>query len=161
MIRVIGVGSRRGDDAAGLAAVEALSEVPLPPGVELRTCECPGPGLVDEWQGADTVVLVDATRPDGEPGAVRRLRPEDLRGAERLSSHAFGVAESLALADALGRLPARVELIGIEAADAEGEPGAAPCEAVRRGVEQAVRMTAELVEELHRDGSARTAGTEG
>ncbi len=156
MIRVIGVGTRRGDDAAGLEAVGELSRRPLPAGVELRTCERPGPELVDALAGADAVVLVDATRPDGAPGSVRRLTVEALRRSETLSTHAFGVAECLALADALGRLPERVELVGIEAARTDASPGEAPSRAVREGIAEAVAMTGALVDELCGAAAGRT-----
>jgi len=49
------------------------------------------------------------------PGTVRRLDPTELSlRAENLSSHAFGVAETLALGARLGQLPPELHLFGIE-----------------------------------------------
>jgi len=117
-IRVIGVGTRRGDDAAGLLVAEALAAGALPPGVIVRTCERPGADLLGEMKGADAVVIVDATRSGRAPGTVFRVAPEEMVQGRSLSSHALGVREALALAEALGRRPARVALVGIEAGGA-------------------------------------------
>ena len=60
------------------------------------------------WAGADEVVVVDAVRSGAPPGTRAPLRrageplPPALRGA---STHAFGLAEAIELARALGRLP--------------------------------------------------------
>ena len=117
-IRVIGVGTRQGDDAAGLLVAEALAAGALPPGVVVRTCDRPGADLLGEMEGADAVVIIDATRSGRAPGTVFRVAPEEMAGGRSLSSHALGAREALALAEALGRSPARVEIVGIEAGGA-------------------------------------------
>jgi hydrogenase maturation protease len=131
-IRVIGVGTRRGDDAAGLETLERLARAPLPGNVELVACERPSPELVDLLSGADVAVVIDALEPAGTPGRVLRVDPAALRPAGGLSTHALGVAEALALAEALGRGPGRLELVGIEA----GEGDAGLSEPVQRSVEE-------------------------
>ena len=149
-IRVIGVGTRRGDDAAGLEAAGRLARGPLPPGVEVVTCERPAPDLVEALAGVDAAVVLDATRSGGPPGLVRRVALEEIRRAAALSSHGLGVGDALALAEALGHAPARLALLGIEAGDAEGEE-LSP--AVRQGVEEAAARVRALLEEMLRDSS--------
>jgi hydrogenase maturation protease len=113
-IHLIGIGTGHGDDAAGLRVAEALAATPLPPGVAVRACARPLPDLLDALEGADAAVIVDAARTGAAPGCVRRLAREDLALARPASSHGLGVAQVLQLAEALGRAPARVELLGVE-----------------------------------------------
>lgn len=114
-VHVIGVGTAHADDAAGIAVAERLAALPLPEGVFVKRCARPLPDLLDALEGADAAVLVDAARTGAAPGAIRRLVPADLARLRSPSSHGFGVAQALALAVALGRAPARVELVAIEA----------------------------------------------
>jgi hydrogenase maturation protease len=75
--------------------------------------------LLDAWEGMDTVVVVDAVCSGAAPGTVRRVEagdgplPRDLRLA---STHAMGIADALELGRALGRVPRRVVVLGIEGA---------------------------------------------
>jgi hydrogenase maturation protease len=114
---VIGVGNRdRGDDGAGLEVARRLRES-RPEGVEV--IEQPGDAadLIEAWQGAECVVLVDAALCGGPAGRVHRFnaRREALPAVLRhASGHALGVAEALELSRALGTLPARVVVYGIE-----------------------------------------------
>lgn len=152
-VRVIGVGTPHGDDAVGLEAARRLADGALPPGVEVETCAAPGPGLAEALAGADAAIVLDALLSGAAPGRVRRIAPEDLRRSASPSSHGFGVAEALALAGALGRAPARVELVGIEAERVGAAPGDGLSPAAERGVERAVALVRELLLEL----SARAA----
>ena len=107
---VIGLGnSFRGDDAAGLAVARAIGDDP-----RVLVHEGEPIDLLDRWEGAGEVIVVDAARSSAPPGTVHRLdglaEPVAMGG----STHAFGLAETLALAHALGRAPARLSLIGIE-----------------------------------------------
>ena len=114
---IIGVGNEdRGDDGAGLAvARRARDAAPA----TVRVCESNGDGaaLLNLWQGADAVWLVDAVRSGAPPGAMHRVDvhatalPSYRFGS---SSHAFGVAQAVELARQLHRLPARFTIIGIE-----------------------------------------------
>jgi hydrogenase maturation protease len=118
-VLVVGVGNAmRGDDAAGLEVVRRLRAREPVPGVAVRTLEGEGIGLLDLWEGARAVVLVDSVRSGAVPGTVHRLDaageplPGDLRTSS--STHAVGVAEAIELARALGRLPRRLVLYGVE-----------------------------------------------
>jgi hydrogenase maturation protease len=116
---VIGVGNAlRHDDAAGLEIVRRLRARAR--AVEIAVYEQEGEplALLDMWEGADAVVLVDAIRCGGAPGSIRRIDatsapiPERLRGFS--STHAVGLGEAIELARTLHRLPARVVLFGVE-----------------------------------------------
>ena len=103
----------RGDDAVGLLVGDRLRET----GIDVQECEDEPTRLLDSWGDVDLLVLVDATRSGSPPGTVRRLdaSAQALTGDVGLtSSHAFGVAETIELARALGCLPAQVVVYGIE-----------------------------------------------
>jgi len=144
-VRLIGVGTPHGDDAAGPAVVEALIAAGLPEGVAATTCARPGLDLPDVLRGAQAAVLVDAMRSGRRPGSVARVAADRLGALRPLSSHGLGVAEGLALAEALGRCPARVEVVGIEGECRDGD-GLSP--AVRRGVGRAASLVRALLCEL-------------
>jgi hydrogenase maturation protease len=113
---VIGVGNAyRGDDAAGLAVAERVRV--LAPELEVVVCEQEPLQLLDAWDEADLALLVDAVSSGAEPGTVHRLDAtvEPVPAAVfRGSTHAFGVAEVVELGRALGRLPERLLVFGIE-----------------------------------------------
>lgn len=161
-IRVIGVGTPRGDDAAGLAAAALVARGALPPGVGVRTCSRPAPDLVDALADADAVVILDATSPRGAPGRVRRLARDEIARAPRTSTHGLGVVEALELGEALGRGPHRVELIGIEmselprpAAPPDRDAGLSP--PVERGVLEAAELARAVASQLAgEEGGPRT-----
>ncbi|WP_046729462.1 hydrogenase maturation protease [Streptomyces humi] len=129
---VIGVGNPlRGDDGIGPAVVEALRGL-VPDGTVLAVSDGEPARLLGLWQGADTVVVVEAlrTRP-ARPGELHTLTAAEaaghLRGAA--STHAFGLGECLALAKALDRLPQQLVVHAVEVTDME--LGARLSEAVR------------------------------
>jgi hydrogenase maturation protease len=75
--------------------------------------------LMSAWDGAEAVWLVDAVSSGAEAGAVHRLdvSAEPLpAGLFRASTHHFGLADAIELARALGRLPERTIVYGIEGA---------------------------------------------
>jgi hydrogenase maturation protease len=108
----------RGDDGAGLAVARRLREL-APAGIEVRELEGDATALIDAWGHADRVVVVDAAQSGAAPGTVRHFDacaaplPAHLL---RSSTHAFGVADAIELARALGRLPAALEVYAIEGA---------------------------------------------
>jgi hydrogenase maturation protease len=113
---VVGLGQReRGDDAIGPAVAAALAAQRLP-GVRVIEHEDPV-RLLEEWDGADLVVVVDAVRSGQRPGMVRVLDARDPlpRRVAGGGTHAFGLAAAVELARALGRLPPRLVIVGVEA----------------------------------------------
>ena len=115
MIRVIGIGSPFGADQLGWLALEALEEAAIPD-LELIRLDRPGSGLLRYFEGVERVLLIDAVAAASEPGEVKLLNPADLSQSSCLtSSHGFGVAEALALAETLETLPAELWVVGIGA----------------------------------------------
>lgn len=116
MIRIIGVGSPLGDDAAGLVAARRLAAAP-PPGCEVIEAERPGVGLIELLEGAAAAIVIDAVVSGAPPGTIHDLDLRDIGrlGARAVSSHDLGVAAALKLAERLGRPPVRGRFVGIEA----------------------------------------------
>jgi len=116
---VVGVGNPwRGDDAAGLEVADRVRARAR--GVLVETLEGDASALVHLWAGHDDVALVDAASSGAPPGTLHELRDGDgtlPAAALRSSSHAFGVADAVGLAAALGRLPPRLEIYAIEGGD--------------------------------------------
>ncbi len=116
---VAGVGNvLLGDEGIGVHAVRALMARGLPGGVDAVDAGTALDELLAELKGYGKLILVDAVRGGGRPGTLYRMEIRsrgDLAGVARpLSLHEFGVAEALDQARALGVLPARVVLIGME-----------------------------------------------
>lgn len=106
----------RGDDAAGLAVLSLL-EGTLDDDVVVLGCEGEPVALLDAWADCETAIVVDATRSGAEPGTVRRIPAHEARLPDELtraSTHVLGVGEAVELARALGKLPPRTIVYGIE-----------------------------------------------
>jgi hydrogenase maturation protease len=113
---VVGVGSPwRGDDAAGIAVARRVRER----GGDARELTGDMSALVELWAGREHVVVVDAARSGAAPGTLHELRADRdaLPSGLRSSTHAFGVADAVELARALGRLPARLDVLAVEGAE--------------------------------------------
>lgn len=114
-----GVGNpTRGDDGVGAAVIAALAGR-LPAGVLTLTGVCAPARLLEAFEGIEAAWLVDAALGGGKPGTVTRL---DLAcdalpaaGEGHASSHGFGLATTLELARALGRLPASCVVFAVAA----------------------------------------------
>jgi hydrogenase maturation protease len=136
---VVGIGNRtRGDDGVGPYVAERVAALHLP-GVEV-VVEADPLELLDLLDKPGALVVLDAVAPRGEPGRVTVWPVDELPGprgsGQPSGTHGLGVLETLALARALGRLRARVVVVGVEAAS--DQPGAAISSAVRAGLDDAV-----------------------
>ena len=116
-ISVIGIGNEaRGDDAVGLVVARRL-QPGTPEGVAIQEVHGEGSQLLDRWQGADAVILIDASSSGVAPGTIHRLTPlmqPIPSGLFPCSTHSFGVAEAIELARVLQQLPPRLVVYGIE-----------------------------------------------
>jgi hydrogenase maturation protease len=117
---VIGIGNPyRGDDAVGLVVAQRVRERALS-GVTVLECLGEGTTLMEAWNGADAVIVVDAVKAHTAPGSIYRLDarqkpiPADFF---HYSTHAFSVAEAIELARALDQLPRWLVVYGIEGRD--------------------------------------------
>jgi len=139
---VIGVGNDlRSDDGVGLVVARRLKAHPHD-GLAAMEHTGEAAALLEAWRGVDTVILVDAVITGAGGGTIHRF---DLRAREiprecfRCSTHAFGIPEALALGRALGLLPRRLVLFGIEARSF------APGGALSAGLEEAAEEAAERI----------------
>lgn len=115
---VIGLGNAmRGDDAAGLAVARLVGEAE--PALAALAHEGSPLDLIDVWEGRERVVLVDAMTCGAEAGSVHRFEldqgPPPAGVRDRVAStHALGLLEAVEVARALGRLPGRLVLYGVQ-----------------------------------------------
>jgi hydrogenase maturation protease len=145
-ILVVAIGNPdRGDDGVGaLVATELAGR--LPPEVALVARRGDILALVEDWRGFDAVVCVDAAAPIEAPGRIHRIdagADELPRGASLASSHGFGLAEALALADALQSRPETVIVYAIEGGCFAGGAAMTP-EVAAAASEVANRVVAEV-----------------
>ncbi len=119
-VLVIGVGNDfRSDDAVGLVVARRLGERNVD---GIAVVEAPGEGisLIDAWDEADAVILIDAVRSGSVPGTIHRLSRRALTRGDDIffhSTHAISVSDAIELARATNRLPKRLIVVGIEGED--------------------------------------------
>jgi hydrogenase maturation protease len=148
---IIGLGNDyRSDDAVGRVVARKLGAESLD---SVRILEESGEGaaLMDAWRGADFVILIDAVHSGGKPGTIYRIdahEKEIPRSFFRYSTHAFSVAEAVELARALGQLPQRLVVYGIEGKSFESGIGLSP-DIETAAEETACRLKAELCTNSH------------
>ncbi|MFE3077232.1 hydrogenase maturation protease [Nocardia tengchongensis] len=114
---VIGVGNEyRHDDGIGPAVATELERLRLP-GVLVAVSDGEPTGLLDLWADAELAIVVDAVLCEpSAPGRIWRTTVDALRGlTHAASSHAMGVPDALPLGRALGRVPAELVVIAVEA----------------------------------------------
>jgi hydrogenase maturation protease len=133
---VIGYGnSWRGDDAAGLVVARRLRES-APPGLRVLEREGEPLDLLEVWADAEEAIVVDAVRSGAAAGTIHRIeateRPLPVESFNA-SSHLVGMVDAVELARALGRLPDRLLVLGIEGR--RFETGAPLSPEVERAVE--------------------------
>jgi hydrogenase maturation protease len=157
---LVGVGSPdRGDDAIGPEVIALIAEwvaggsmgvhapgrrpFSLPAGTQVLSRSDPT-RLIDVLADADLAVIVDAVRTGGPPGTVHVLQagadqpgPPAAGTGAAPGTHGIGVGDALALARALGRLPERVVIVGVEAE--RFEMGTPPSAAVQAALVPAAR----------------------
>jgi hydrogenase maturation protease len=147
---VIGVGNPyRKDGGVGPAVVQLLRERGQR-GATLVECDGEAAALIALWDRQRLAILVDAIRADPpHPGRVHRLvvpRPAAER-ARAANSHGMDLGDTVELARELDRLPGRMVVLGVEAADVSFGVGLSPAVAAaafRVADEIAAEIDAEL-----------------
>jgi hydrogenase maturation protease len=135
----------RGDDGFGVEVIRQLEAAPLPPGVTLMEIGTAGLRLAQELLSPyEHLIVVDAMTRGGAPGSLYTLRVDDVAPAVTVDMHAAIPSQALAIAKALGGLPADVHLIGCEPGGVD-ELGAALSPAVQRAVVPAVTRIFALI----------------
>ncbi|HEY5151559.1 MAG TPA: hydrogenase maturation protease [Mycobacterium sp.] len=144
---VIGIGNdHRRDD--GVGPVVAAAVAAQRPGVQVLCCAAEPTAILDAWEGATRAVIVDAAAPgdDAVPGRVRRCTLGDLAETRAVSSHDLNLAQTYRLGRVLGRAPAEVVVITVDAADGGHGVGLTPD--VMAAVPQAVSAVLAVLDDL-------------
>ncbi|HET6847077.1 MAG TPA: hydrogenase maturation protease, partial [Anaerolineales bacterium] len=127
-VLLAGIGhSLRGDDAAGLEAVQtwqrAYPDSASDPRIRIELLESPGIDLAHLLQDTEAGVLVDAVLSGGTPGEIHRFSELDIShfSAAGESVHGWGIPQALRMAKALGwsTSTGKLTVIGIEALQSE------------------------------------------
>lgn len=115
---VLGLGNPlRGDDGIGPRAIEALSRRELPEGVIALDGGAGGLDLLHVLEGWERAIIIDAADVGKEAGQFIRFTPKGARfvGTEgTFSLHNAGLAEVLALADAVSQPLPEVVIFGVQ-----------------------------------------------
>jgi hydrogenase maturation protease len=143
---VIGIGNDfRRDDGVGITVAQRIEERNLP-GVRVVSGISEPAALLEVWSGAARAVVVDAaTGANSTPGRIRRWTGPDLETTAVVSSHALGLAQTFALAQALARMPDELVLFTVDIVDTNHGIGLTP--AVEAAVPELVGV---IVAELSR-----------
>ena len=85
------------DDGVGHAVYHALVQKELPAGTRLRLLGVGGMDLLEEIEGEDRLVVVDAVRFGAPPGTIHILGWEQLPslGSRPVSGHGIGIREAI------------------------------------------------------------------
>ncbi len=114
---IIGIGNEyRSDDAVGLIVARRLKKR-LARIITVLEQSGDGAALMEAWRGAETVIIIDAAMSGTAPGTIHRFDANAQpipKISFRCSTHAFGVAEAIEMARALGALPQCLVVYGIE-----------------------------------------------
>jgi len=148
-MKIIGCGNRdRGDDQAGIVVAQRL----LALGIAAEIHNGDALELLEEWRSDEDVILVDAVVTgsrcgtlhvwDSGPSGDSLPRATEPQG---VSSHGLDIAKAIELGRALGRLPRRLRVYGIEGQ--RFDQGAEPSPEVLGTIDSLVRqIQAELSE---------------
>jgi hydrogenase maturation protease len=149
-VLIIGVGNPyRRDDAAGLVVARRLLEAARG-SVTVREQSGEGMALIEAWEGARAVIVIDAVHSGAPAGTIYRVdaHAENIpAGWFHWSTHALNVAEAIELARALKRLPPRLIVLGIEGERFETGVGLSP--QVERALDE---LVARALQEIERAG---------
>jgi hydrogenase maturation protease len=155
-VLVIAIGNPdRADDGVGaLVATRLAGRLPSDVAFVSRSGDILS--LVEDWACFDAVICIDAVAPMEMPGRIHRIDAgsgELRHGVSFVSSHAFGLAEAIALAAALRMLPGIVIVYAIEGASFDGGTAMTP-EVAAAAAEVADRVVAEVGRLRRHEGRA-------
>jgi hydrogenase maturation protease len=123
------IGNRfRGDDGIGLAVAERV-RAGAPSGVAVQVIEEEPSRVIDAFADVDVALVVDAVSTGAPAGTIHRFDASEAAVPSRelrSSTHALGIGEAVELARALGRLPARTVVFGVEGEEFSAREGLSP-----------------------------------
>jgi hydrogenase maturation protease len=115
-MRIIACGNlQRNDDAAAIIVAQRLRSL----GIEVTIVCGEALSLIESWSGEDEIIVVDTIVSGSSPGTVRIWDSAQAvpLGVSPASTHGLGLLEAVELARAVGRLPKRLQIFGIEGDD--------------------------------------------
>ena len=120
LVKIIGVGSPLAPDSVAWDVIERVESLlragsRFASAVVTQCVDRPGIELLAQIQGSEAVILVDAMQSGAEPGAWRPVTLDELTAdITYCSTHAFGLAETLALGRVINVLPPQLHVFGVE-----------------------------------------------
>lgn len=136
------------DEGVGIHVIRTLEKLETLPGhVELIDA---GTSALDALQAvgeSDRLIVIDAIRGGGAPGAIYRFKPADIHTANwaTVSLHQLGFIEALSIAERLGNAPRDVTIIGIE--PNETTPGLELSGEIAQRMPYVIELVIRLIEE--------------
>lgn len=115
-----------GDDSIGFRLAENLSKSYLHPQVDIVNGGTIGLGLLYLFEEYSDLIILDGIDVGAVPGEIFQFQMADiekLTGEALVSSHQEGAANLLRYAKLIGKLPARVTIIGIQIKEITKEVG--------------------------------------
>jgi len=111
---VLGLGNELlGDEGVGVHAVRLLQRENLPATIRMLEVGTAVLDAVQELEGAERVIILDAMKADGAPGTVYKIPLEDCQGSTCIASmHGFDIFRVMLLAGS-GKIPP-VTVFGVE-----------------------------------------------
>ena len=99
-ITIVGVGNRLlGDEGVGLHIIDKLSQIPIPPYVNIVDCGCDLLNLTAYINKPERVIIIDAIRAGGEPGEIYSFDYSRLTAMKihLCSAHQVNIVDALRL----------------------------------------------------------------
>ncbi|MEM2878661.1 MAG: hydrogenase maturation protease [Candidatus Hadarchaeales archaeon] len=157
---VVGLGNvLMRDDGTGVQLVRQLRSLGIDGEVRLLEGATLGFDILDEIEGYEKVVIVDAVDMGKEPGHVAVFDAERLieqESGKKFSAHEIGLIEVLQVAKRIGYSFGNVTVVGIQ--PAEVCPGCGITEPVRSSFPEAVERILILLGINHRVGGKDDGG---
>lgn len=116
-VLIMGVGNiLLSDEGVGVRVVEALRDIKLSDNIEVLDVGTGALDIIDIIANREKVIIIDAVKGGGEPGAVYRFTPKDIaiQSPIPMSVHQFDIPGTLNIAALAGCLPHQVVIFGIE-----------------------------------------------
>ncbi len=148
-ILIIGIGNEyRSDDAAGIMIARRLREKNIH-GIEVIEHSGDSASLIETWQNADVVFVIDAVSSGGEAGTIHRFEahthPLPITFFN-FSTHAFSIAETIEMARTLDQLPRKLVVYGVEGENFE--TGVGLSKEVEDAIEKITRRVGSDIEQI-------------
>jgi hydrogenase maturation protease len=113
---IVGIGNMLCcDEGVGVQVIQQMEFMELPGHIELLDMGTSTMDLISHLEGVKKLIVIDAMKTGGTPGAIYKCKPEDLmpKGEEPISLHEVGLLETLTTAKQMG-MEIDTVIIGVE-----------------------------------------------